>query len=136
MLHFTSSSGVLIRCGGLVKAGQTHMLKLSQQLKLGRYWLSCQEEWKKVFTNWCNRSNFWGVEMLREKILALLELEAVQNGRSVKSICKAAGVHWNSVYRLFKRTTPALQTVDKLLNELGWELKLVEKKDNATRTES
>lgn len=64
---------------------------------------------------------------LREQILALLTNEALLNGRSVKAICKDAKVHHNSVYRLFKKASPALATVDKLLDVLGWRITLVRK---------
>lgn len=67
---------------------------------------------------------------LREQILALLTNEALLNGRSVKTICKDAKVSQNSVYRLFKQTSPALATVDKLLDVLGWQITLVRKESD------
>ena len=66
---------------------------------------------------------------LREQMLALLTNEALLNGTSVKAICKEAKVHHNSVYRLFKKSSPALATVDKLLDVLGWKITLERKKD-------
>lgn len=73
---------------------------------------------------------------LRQTILALLENEAIDNGRSVKAVCTKAKVPYNSVLRLFKRTVPVLETLDKLLAELGWEIKLVRKGSNGPRTDS
>lgn len=61
---------------------------------------------------------------LREQMLALLTNEALDNGRSVRAVCKDAEVSANSVYRLFKRASPALDTVDRLLKTMGWTIKL------------